>query len=132
MTVVVDASAAVDYLLAFGAFERIGERFATPGETLHAPHLLDVEVAHVLRRLASQRMITPQRAQEALEDYAALRVRRYSHLPFLPRMWELRENVSSFDAVYVALAEALDAPLITADASLARAPGHTAAIEVYR
>ena len=132
MTLVVDASAAVDYLLAFGAFERIGERFAAPGETLHAPHLLDIEVTHALRRLAARATITTARAEAALEDYAALRVRRHSHLPLLPRMWELRANVSAFDAAYVVLAEALDAPLITADAALARAPGHMAAVEVYR
>jgi predicted nucleic acid-binding protein len=132
VTLVVDASAAVDYLLGFGAFERISERLAAPGETLHAPHLLDVEVAHALRRLSSHATITPTRAQEALEDYAALRVRRHSHLPLLSRIWELRANVSAFDAAYVALAEALDAPLITADAALARAPGHVAEVEVYR
>jgi len=128
VTVVVDASAAVDYLLAFGAFERISERFAAPGQTLHAPHLLDVEVAHALRRLASRATITPVRAQEALEDYAALRVRRYSHMPFLPRMWELRGNVSTFDAAYVALAEALRVPLVTCDARLARAGDHGAQV----
>jgi predicted nucleic acid-binding protein len=130
--IVVDASAAVDYLLAAGAFERIAARFATPTESLHAPHVLDVEVAHALRRLAMSRAISAVRAGEALDDLAALPVRRYPHTWLLPRMWELRSNMSAFDAAYVALAEALDASLITADGALARAPGHAAKIEVYR
>lgn len=132
MSVVIDASATVDYLLAFGAFERIAERMSASGEVLHAPHVLDLEVASALRRLASRATITPSRAQEALEDYAGLRVRRYPHGWLLPRIWELRANVSAFDAAYLALAEALDAPLVTSDGALARAPGHAAAVELYR
>ena len=130
--IVVDASAAVDYLLAAGAFERIAARFAAPAESLHAPHLLDVEVAHAVRGLAMTREISAARADDALEDFAALRVRRYPHTWLLPRIWELRSNLSAFDAAYVALAEALGAVLVTADGALARAPGHAARIEVYR
>jgi len=130
--IVVDASAALDYLLAAGAFERIAARFATPAESLHAPHLLDVEVAHAVRRLAMTRIISAARANEALEDMASLRLRRYPHTWLLPRMWQLRSNMSAFDAAYVALAEALDASLVTADGSLARAPGHDARIELFR
>src|SRR5439155_1612482 len=115
--IVVDASAAVDYLLAAGAFERIAARLATPAETLHAPHLLDVEVAHALRRLAISRAISVVRAEEALADLGAMRVRRYPHAWLLPRMWQLRSNMSAFDAAYVALAETLDASLVTADGS---------------
>ena len=130
--IVVDASAAVDYLLAAGAFERIAARFALPAESLHAPHLLDVEVAHAVRRLAMTREISATRADDALEDFAALRVRRYPHTWLLPRIWELRSNLSAFDAAYVALAEALGAVLVTADGALARAPGHAAKIELFR
>ena len=130
--IVVDASAAVDYLLAAGAFERIAARFAAPAESLHAPHLLDVEVAHAVRRLAMTREISATRADDALEDFAALRVRRYPHTWLLPRIWELRSNLSAFDAAYVALAEALGAVLVTADGALARAPGHAAKIELFR
>ncbi|TMC70916.1 MAG: type II toxin-antitoxin system VapC family toxin [Chloroflexi bacterium] len=130
--IVVDASAALDYLLASGAFERIAARFAAPAESLHAPQLLDVEVAHALRRLAMGRMISASRAGEALEDLALLRLRRYSHTWLLPRIWQLRPNMSAFDAAYVALAESLDAALVTADGGLARAPGHAAKIELYR
>lgn len=132
MSVVLDASATVDYLLAFGAFERIAGRLSEPGQTLHAPHVLDLEVAQALRRLAARGTITSTRAHEALGDYADLRVRRYPHVAFLSRIWALRANMSSFDAAYVALAEALDAPLVTADGALARAPGHGARVEVYR
>lgn len=122
----------MDYLLAFGAFERIAQRLSGPGQTLHAPHALDLEVAQSLRRLASRGTITQGRAQEALEDYGGLRIRRYPHGTLLPRIWELRANISAFDAAYVALAEALDAPLVTADGRLARSPGHTATVELYR
>lgn len=128
--IVLDASAAVDYLLAMRAFEQIASRLSS--ESIHAPHLLDLEVAHALRRLALARAIPSSRADEALEDYSELRVRRYSHTPLLPRIWDLRGNLTAFDAAYVALAEALEAPLLTADAALARANGHRATIEVAR
>ena len=132
MSLVVDASAAVDYLLAFGAFERIAERISARPETLHAPQLLDLEVAQALRRLASRQTITVPRAQDALDDYARLRIRRYPHGWMLPRIWQLRENVTAFDAAYITLSEALDAPLLTADGALARSSGHGAAIELFR
>ena len=119
-------------MLAAGAFERIAARLATPAETLHAPHLMDVEVAHALRRLAISRAISVVRAEEALADLGEMRVRRYPHAWLLPRMWQLRSNMSAFDAAYVALAETLDASLVTADGALARAPGHAAKIELYR
>lgn len=119
-------------MLGSGGFERIAARISVPGQTLHAPHLLDVEVAHALRRLSLQHAIGADRALEALADFRDLRVRRYGHGPLLTRIWDLRSNVSSFDAAYIALAEALNAPLITADAAMGRAPGHSAVIEVLR
>ena len=132
MSLVLDASATVDYLLTFGAFERIAERIAVRSETLHAPHVLDLEVAQAMRRLTSRGTITASRAQGALEDYAGLHIRRYSHGWMLPRIWQLRENVTAFDAAYITLSEALDAPLLTADGALARSSGHGAAIELFR
>lgn len=121
----------MDYLLAIGEFERIAARLAAAGETLHAPHLLDLEVGQALRRLLRRGALSDARAMDALTDMSALGVRRYPHTRLLGRIWELRANVSVFDAAYVALAEALDAPLITADQALARAPGHRARIELY-
>jgi predicted nucleic acid-binding protein len=128
--IVLDASAVVDYVLWIGAAERIARRIST-GEAMHAPYLLDIEVAHALRRYALRGALSPARGAEALSDVAQLRLRRYPHLPLLPRIWALRENLSAFDAAYVALAEALDAPLVTSDAALARAPGHSARVEVF-
>lgn len=132
MSVVLDASAAIDYLLGFGAFERIAERISARAETLHTPQLLDLEIAQALRRLVSRRTITASRAQDALDDYAGLRIRRYPHGWMLPRIWQLRENVTAFDAAYITLSEALDAPLLTADGALARSSGHAAVIELHR
>lgn len=128
--IVLDASAAVDHLLHRDAYERIAARMAVPGETLHAPHVLDLEVANALRRLAMRGNITADVAQQALHEYALYPVERYPALALLDRVWELRSNMSAFDAAYVALAEVLDAPLITTDAHLGRAPGHRAAIEL--
>ena len=129
--IVLDASAVVDYVLWIGAAERIAQRISRTGEAMHAPYLLDIEVAHALRRYTLRGVLSPARGAEALADLAELRLRRYPHLPLLPRIWELRENLSAFDAAYVALAEALDAPLVTSDSALGRAPGHSAQIEVF-
>ncbi len=101
-----------------------------PGEILHAPHLVDVEVAQVLRRLEGAESLGSARASEAFEDLRALRLVRHSHLPLLDRVWALRSNLSAYDALYVALAESLEAPLVTLDERLARAPGHTAKVWV--
>ena len=109
---------------------RVEERLFAPNETLHAPHLLDLEVAQVLRRYCLTGDLEPARAQEALVDLTALEIDRYSHELFLPRVWELRHNITAYDAAYVALAEELAAPLLTADRRLAEAPGHSAVIEV--
>lgn len=129
--IVLDASAATDYLLRLRAFDEIAERLVREGETLHVPHLFDAEVLYALRRLAASRSVSPDQAAEALAALLDLRVRRYPHRPLLPRMWELRQNVSTFDSAYIALAEALEAPLVTSDAALARAPGHRARLEVF-
>lgn len=104
------------------------ERLFAPRETLHAPHLLDVEVAQVLRRYALAGEVEPRRCAEALEDLAAFAITRYPHDFLIPGVWELRGNLSACDAAYVALAEALDAPLLTRDRRLAGAPGHAARI----
>ena len=103
-----------------------------PDEQLHAPHLLDVEITQALRRLVQLGDITSARAQQALDDHAAFGIDRHGHEDLLPRMWELRESISAYDAAYVALAEALDAPLLTCDAKLARSHGHRAKIDLVK
>ena len=129
--IVLDASAAVDWLLQTAAGERIEQRIYSHRETLHTVHLLDVEFAQVLRRLVREGSLSPKRAEEAIEDLAALRIARYAPALLLDRIWRLRQNLSAYDAAYVALAEKLQAPLITRDQRLAAAPGHKAMVEVF-
>ena len=111
---------------------RVEDRLLSGRESLHAPHLLDVEVAQVLRRYAAAGDMSPERGREALTDLADFPVHRYSHEVLLPRIWELRQNLTAYDATYLALAETLIAPLVTCDARLASAPRHAAKVEVFR
>jgi predicted nucleic acid-binding protein len=129
--IVLDASAAVDWLLQTPAGQRIEERIYARNDTLHTVHLLDVELAQVLRRLVREGTLARKRAEEAMEDLIAVRVTRYAPFLFLHRIWQLRQNLSAYDAAYVALAEELEAPLITRDQRIAAAPGHAATIEVF-
>lgn len=130
--IVLDASAAVEWLLNRPLEDAVGQRLWRTGQTRHAPHLLSVEVAQVVRRLVRQGEASSQRGSEAIVDLADLGVERYAHELLLPRMWTLRENLTAYDAVYVALAETLQAPLVTLDARLAEAPGHAAEIDLIR
>ena len=102
------------------------------GETLAAPELVDLEVASVLRRQNRAGMLDNRRADLAMTDLGALPMHRASHLALLTRCWELRDNVTTYDAAYVALAEALDATLLTGDRRLAHAAGPTCTIELLR
>lgn len=129
--IVLDASAAIEWLLQTSLGVRIEARLFERGETLHAPHLLDVEVAQVLRRFAASDRISDQRGRDALDDLMDLAVVRYPHHVLLTRMWELRDNFTAYDASYVALAEALGAVLITCDQRVADAPSHHASVEVF-
>ncbi len=129
--IVLDASAAVDWLLQTAAGRQVENRIFSRNESLHAPHLLDLEVAQVLRRLARQGVISNRRAEEAVRDLVDLRVNRYAHAVFLPRIWQLRQNLSAYDAAYVVLAEQLGATLVTRDQRLAAAAGHAATVEVW-
>ena len=126
-----DATAAVDWLLQTAAGKGIEKRIYSRNETLHAPHLLDLEVTQVLRRLALQGMVAVRRADEAVRDRLDLRITRYPHLVLLPRIWQLRHNLSAYDAAYIVLAETLQAALITQDGRLASAAGHAAAFELF-
>jgi len=102
------------------------------GEDLASPELVDLEVASVLRKQLAAGTVDDRRAQLALQDLADLPLRRASHRPLVARCWELRENLTVYDASYVALAEALEVPLLTADARIARAPALKCLIEVMR
>lgn len=128
--IVLDASAAIEWLLRTQTGIKIDKRIFSPQVPLHAPHLLDVEVAQVLRRYVRDKTITTQRGQEALEDLGDLPLNRYPHDFLIPRVWELRATLTAYDAVYVALAELLDAPLLTCDGRIASAPGHHANVDV--
>jgi len=127
--IVVDASALLEVLIRTPAAPMVEARLFS-GETLHAPHLLDLEIAQVLRRYERRGELSATRACEALDDFEAFAIERYPHQLFLPRVWSLRANATAYDACYLALAEALDAPLLTTDCRLADVPGHGATVEV--
>jgi predicted nucleic acid-binding protein len=126
---VVDTSAIVGRLVADPPPETLADRLE--GQSLHAPHLIDVEFLHVMRRMVARGLLAPARADVVRTDFSGLRITRYPHTLMLDRMWELRENLTAYDAAFVALAEALDAPLVTTDARLAASPGHRATIEAF-
>ena len=127
--IVVDASAMLEFLLQTPLGTRVEARLFRDREELHSPHLVDVEVTQGLRRLVRSGPVTPARAADAIEDLADLDLHRHAHLDLLTRAWQLRENVTAYDAMYIALAEALRATVVTCDAPLAKATGHRAPIE---
>ncbi|MEO6486974.1 MAG: type II toxin-antitoxin system VapC family toxin [Thermoanaerobaculia bacterium] len=127
--IVVDSSAVIDLIL-IGRTSRFADRLLDARESLHAPHLIDLEVAQVLRRLVRVGAFTVDRAGRALDYFLNLPISRHPHSHLLPRIWQLRNNLTAYDAAYVSLAEALHAPLLTLDARLARARGHTAVVEL--
>lgn len=118
---VLDASAALELLLRTSGGARLAERLET-GEPLHAPHLIDVEVAHAVRRLVRSGLLDAQRGVTALRDLADLDMDRHPHTPLLPGIWRWRHNLTAYDAAYVVLAEVLGQTLVTGDARLAAAP----------
>jgi predicted nucleic acid-binding protein len=128
--IVLDASALVELLLGTRMGRSVATRIADPATSLHAPHLADVEVAQTLRRYVREGDLDAPSAAGALEDLRALDLQRHSHEPLLGRVWTLRQNLTAYDAVYVALAEALDTRLLTCDGRLARAPGMARRVEL--
>jgi len=130
--IVIDASAAVEWLLGLPLAEAVADRLDAIDETLHAPHLLAVEVAQVVRRYVAAGSVTGERGAQAVGDLGDLDVVHHAHEPLLPTMWRLRLNLTAYDAAYVALALALDVPLVTLDARIAAAPGHGAAVDLIR
>lgn len=130
--IVLDASAAVEWLLVRDAAAAVADRFSDPDVSVHAPSLLGVEVAAALRGLVRGRHTTSARASIALTDLASADISFHDPMPLLPRAWDLRHNLTPYDAVYVALAEVLDAILVTTDARIAGAPGLRAEVDVVR
>jgi predicted nucleic acid-binding protein len=109
--IVIDASAEVAALLNVGpGLQAIRDRIARPGETLHVPHLFEIEVLHALRRFSLRGTVSPERLRLALSRLRDTQLARYPHTPLMGRIWELKENLTAYDAAYVALAEALDVP----------------------
>jgi predicted nucleic acid-binding protein len=128
--IVLDASAVVELLLSTPTGRNVADRLKALPTPAHVPHLLAVEVTHALRRLAATTAITSTEAHEALVVLGQLDLQRWDHEPMLRRAWQLRDNLTIYDAMYVVLAEALDAPLLTIDRRLGRSIGHHARIEV--
>ena len=127
---VVDTSAVLEALAARDPAPGLVERLADDGD-LHGPHLIDTEVLHALRRMTIGNAISEERAADARSDFAELALARYPHEPLSDRVWQLRHNLTAYDATFVALAEALGVPLVTCDARLASAPGHAARVELF-
>jgi len=130
--IVVDASAITELLLQTALGTRVERRIYRGDDDLHAPHLLDVEVLSALRRLVHAGEVPAERAAEAIEDLQSLRILRHGHVDLATRAWQLRQNFTAYDAVYLALAESLDATVVTCDRPFGAAPGHSARIEVIR
>ena len=130
--IVLDASALVELVAGTAMGRVVAARIADATIGLHVPHLADVEVTQALRRYVRDGDLDALDAEAALDTLRALDLQRHAHEPLLPRVWELRNNLSAYDAVYVALAEALDGVLVTCDGPLARAPRVNARIELIR
>ncbi len=128
--IVPDAPAVLEVLLRTPRADAVSRRLFDRRQSLHAPHLLDVEVAQVIRRYAANGEIDHERGRAALDDLADLPLRRYPHDFLLSRVWSLRHNLTAYDAMYVALAEVLDAALVTRDPRLAATARHHARVEL--
>ncbi len=127
--IVVDASAMVELLLDTEIGRRVDEQVLGVAAR-HAPHLLDIEVTQVLRRFVLAGQVSAARAHAAIEDLTTFPIARHGHASLLERVFELRTNLTAYDAVYLALAEVLDATLVTCDKAFARAPGGRARVKV--
>ncbi len=125
----VDASAILDVVGRDPFSEPLVHHVA--GQPWHAPHLIDLEVLHTLRRLAMRHPSKAEFAETMRAEFLALTITRYSHVGLRERIWELRDSMTAYDAAYIALAEALDVPLVTTDARLGRAPGSRCTVEVF-
>lgn len=128
--IVVDTSAVLSSLLETSSNEQLLARLGRDGD-LHAPHLIDLEILHAARRLIRMRKISEEGATRLRREFAAMSITRYPHHPLSDRIWELRRSVTAYDGAFVALAEALEVPLVTCDRRLAGSSGHDAEIELF-
>ena len=131
MTAVLDASVVVELVLGTEIGTHVRRRLSDPQISLHSPELVDLEVLNVLRRYVNVGAAEPARAAAALCRLNELDLQRHRHGPMRERIWAWRANLSAYDAAYVALAEFMDAPLLTTDGRLARAPGLWIPVEVF-
>ena len=123
---VLDASVILEILLRRPAGLSVMER--VDADERHAPHLVDIEVMHALRRLVHLRALSSADAELGIDTLPKLRIQRHSHQLLLPRIWQLRTSMTAYDAAYVSLAESLSTPLLTCDGKLSRSHGHHAEI----
>lgn len=130
--IVLDASAGVDFLLRREpGYVGVSNRITEAKGNIHVPHLFDLEVVHVFRRYERRGLVPALRLERAFARLQSLQLVRYPHHAFIEQIWRLRANVTAYDAVYLALAEALAAPLVTTDGPLSRTPGLRATVEFY-
>ena len=127
---VLDASGAVELLLNTETGKKLAARLTDESEVVHVPHLIDMEIAQVLRRYVRRGTLPARTGALALDRWRIFDVERYPHEPFLGRVWQLRDNVTAYDAIYIALAEVLSTVLVTGDRRLAEAAGARVAIEL--
>lgn len=128
--IVLDASAAIEWLEQRSELGPVVERRLLDADDIHVPHLWFVEVAQVLRRHVGLGQLSADRGSQLLELAGQLPAHRHPHEPLAPRIWALRDNLTAYDATYIALSEALDASLVTTDTALAAAPGHAATVDL--
>jgi predicted nucleic acid-binding protein len=129
--IVADASVILEVLLNTAIGAEVEKQLFAPGQTIHVPYVTDLEVMQVLRRYSRTTVISAVRARQAIEDYTDIPLNRYPHGVLLSRIWELRHNFTAYDAAYIALAEALDSPLMTRDRAFATIHGHRAKVMVF-
>ena len=130
--IVLDASAGLELLFNTRLGKRIAKTIQANEAALHAPHLIDLEIAHTLRRYLLAKEISHERAEAALGAWQDIAITRHSHIRFLKPIWQRRNNLTAYDAAYVALAEALGAVLVTCDSKLGNASGVDIQVEVIQ
>jgi predicted nucleic acid-binding protein len=128
--IVADASAVLEMLLNTDAGVEVARRLLSDGQTIHVPHLIDIEILHALRRLDRTAEASKHRIDQAIQDYFDTPLQRYPHSILAQRIWSLRRNWTAYDAAYIALAEELRAPLLTCDRAMASGTGHQTTVFV--